>query len=750
MERYKNPLLSVEERVEDLLGRMTIEEKIGQVKSNEALMKLYVRSDEVVDLSEEAKESLKGSGIGFTIFFARFDEHADADVDKALTPQMCAEFVNKMQEYNLENTRLGIPILNGNPATHGHMSVGSTMFPVGLMTGSTWNTELFTQVASTIAIESRAQGSYMSDTAIIDLVLDPRWGRTEENYGEDPYLVSEMACAAVRGMQNNNEFGPDSVVAMLKHFIGHGAPTGGRNCHPCALGGREFVRNYLAIWKKVVLTGALGLMPSYNEVDGIQNHRNKEFLTDLVKTAWGFKGYIISDQDGIQMMHTVNKVAKTIEDAEITAFNAGVDVDIALYPFKHLKEAYEKGLILDERLDEAVSRILYVKFKLGLFENPFVDLSKIGLVGCKSHRELACEVARQGIILLENKDQILPLKKDMKTIAIVGPNADNLFSQIGDYSTIQRYEDVTTVFKGIRDYVKDTAIKILYAKGCSTHSHSDKSIKEAVETAKESDIVIAVMGGSSWKDGLIGDESNTDCGEFIDKANLDLTESQLLLLKKLKDTGKKLIVILVHGRPQSVNWVSENCDALLEAWYPGCEGGRALAEIIFGSCIPSGKLSVSVPRHSGQLPIYYHQKSQRTYDYHDLAGSPLYPFGYGLSYSKFSYLKISLKQNAIKVNGSTDVVVQIENSGQYDAVEVVQLYIFQEFSVFTRPKMELKGFQRKRIDSGKIVNVVFSIGPEELRTIDSKMNEIVEPGSYRIMVGRNSVDFLEARLEVIG
>ncbi len=746
---YEDSTASLEDRVSDLLGRMTIEEKLGQLRSNEALMKLYRRVGDEVELSDEAEEVLKGDGLGFSIFFARFDEQADAEADKALTPRMCAEFVNKMQKYNLENTRLHIPILNGNPATHGHMSVGSTVFPVGLLMGSTWNTEHYQRVAAAIASESRAQGSYMSDTAIIDLVLEPRWGRTEENYGEDPYLVGEMACAAVRGMQNENNFGENAVVAMLKHFIGHGAPTGGHNCNPCAVLGREFVRNYLWPWKKAVQAGALGLMPSYNEVDGVHNHCNRALLTDVVKGEWGFKGYIIADQDGVERLHSVHRVAETGEDAEVMAFNAGVDVDIAHYPFRYLDGACSKGRLPEARIDDAVSRVLYVKFRLGLFDNPYVNLDRLKLVGCAEHRELARETARQGIIMLKN-ETTLPLRREKQTIAVIGPNADNILCQIGDYATIQRSRDICTVYQGIRDAAEAFGARTLYAKGCRRNSHDTASLNEAVKVAGQSDVIIAVVGGSSWKDGLPGSKSDTDCGEHVDKANLDLSESQMTLLKALKATGKRIVAVLINGRPITATWIAENCDAILEAWYPGCEGGNAIADIVFGDCCPSGKLTVSIPRHVGQLPIYYHQKPRTIENYHDLPGDPLYPFGFGLSYTRFEYTDIRLQRDVIGPGEESEVSITVTNTGDYDADEIVQLYVYDEYSSFTRPVKELRGFKRVRIGKHAHERISFRIGHQELKTINGKLEEVVEPGSFRIMVGRDSMNLSEVKLVVKG
>jgi beta-glucosidase len=751
MKNYTDSSLNVEERVHDLLAKMTIEEKIAQLKSNDGRVKVFYRDGDTIEIAEEAKNMIRHHGLGFLICVTRFDSWAGVDADKALTPDLCALIMNKLQKFNLENSRLGIPLLHGNPASHGHMSVGSTMFPINLLTGSTWNPELFTKICRVIASESRAQGSYMSDPVIIDVIMDPRWGRAEENFGEDPYLVGEMAVAGIKGLQNDNEFGENSVVALLKHFVAHGASIGGQNRAPSTLQGRELIEKYMWPWKKAVDAGALAIMPSYNEVDGVQNHMNKSLLTGLIKNTWGFKGYIIADENGIDQLHDIDKVAESHEIAEIKSFNAGVDVDIAAgsEPYEYLLKAYKSGHISEARINEAVSRVLYAKFKVGLFENSFTDTTKAATVGCEEHRLLAREAVRQGVIMLENKNSTLPLNKNGQKIAVIGPNADNIFSQIGYYSPIQRYSDISTVYKGIKEKLKGRATtEVIYAKGCSIKEYSQTLLEDAIKAAEQSDVIIVAVGGSSWKEFRPGKEMETDCGEGCDRANLDLFEPQMTLLKALKKTGKKMIAVLINGRPMTINWLAENCDAVLEAWYPGCEGGNAIADIIFGDCCPSGKLTVSIPRHVGQLPVYYNRKHEMTKDYIDITGKPLYPFGYGLSYTKFEYGPLVLNKNTIRIGEELEAYIDVKNSGEYDADEIVQLYVSDDFASVTRPCLELKSFQRVHIRKNETCRVIFRIGEEAFKLVDENMQELVEPGSFTIMVGSRSDELKTTRLVV--
>ncbi len=668
------------------------------------------------------------------------------DADKALTPALCARIINRVQRYNMEHSRLGIPILHGNPATHGHMSVGSTLFPTGLGMGATWNPELVRRVNRVIATESRAQGSYMSDPVIIDVVTDPRWGRTEENWGEDPYLAGRMAEAGVRGLQNDNQFGETAVVSLMKHFLAHGTSVGGLNRAPAACMGRELAERCVEPWKKAVQAGGMALMPSYNEIDGVQNHLNRELLTDVLKRDWGFAGYVIADENAIAQSFTIDHVEESLEQAQKDAFNAGVDVDIACgyEPFGLLEQAAERGEISLARIDDAVRRVLRVKLALGLFEHPYTSETAAECVGCASHRALSLEAARQSAVLLKN-DGILPLREP-KTIAVIGPNADHLYSQIGDYAAIQKYEHIQTVWKGVRDRAARYGGKALYAKGCGVLRANDEEIAQAVDTARAADVVVAVLGTNSWKEWREGYEHETNCGEGYDVSDLSLPGAQRRLLDALRDTGKPIVCVLVNGRPISEDW--NECAAVLDAWYPGCEGGTAVAELLFGDVNPSGKLTLTIPRGAGQLPAYYNRKREMLGGYCDVGAKPLYPFGYGLSYTTYAYSPLTLSAERIAPDGSLTASVDVTNTGARDGEEIVQLYITDEYASVTRPVKALKGFQRVCVPAGQTVRVSFSITADALQLVDREGRLCVEPGDFTVGVGANSERLQLARFRV--
>jgi beta-glucosidase len=753
MKIYMDTARPIEERMEDLLGQMTIDEKIGQLKSNDAKIPIYYKEGNDVYLTDEAKEMLSGNSIGLLTCATMASFWLRDEVGSALEPVMCARLLNKIQKFTIENTRLGIPVFAGSASAHGHASVGTCMFPVNLMMASTWNPGLVKEVSRAIAREARLLGSWVSDSTILDLTVDPRWGRTEENYGEDPYLAGIMVVAAVNGLQNDNQFGREAVAAHPKHFTGHSASIGGHNRAASTILSRELHEKYLWPFREAIRAGALMLMPAYNDIDGIPNHINKELLTDTVKGRWGYRGMVIADCDAIVRLHDNHKVAESYEDAQTMAFNAGVDLDLTSgsEPFSELRKAFDKGRITMDRINDAVARILYLKFKLGMFDGEiYIDPERTeSIVNCPEHRQLAREAVRQGVVLLENKNGALPLKKEGLSIAVVGPNADNMYNQMGDYTPFQSYEKVSTVYKGIRDKVLPFGTKVQYAKGCSIKECPEEMLAEALAAAKASDVVIAVMGGSSWKEKSNWQQGDTECGEGVDRSDLNLYPAQQTFLEQLKKTGKKLIVVLINGRPMSINWLAEHADAVLEAWYPASEGGNGIADIIFGDCCPSGKLTVSVPRSVGQLPVYYNRKFESMQDYIDLTWKPLYPFGYGLSYTKFTYANLAVDKSEIRLGEEAAVSVDVTNAGDCDGDEVVQLYIRDDYASVTRPFMELKDFRKVGIKKGRTERVAFRLHTDKLKIMDINMQEVTEPGTFTLMAGGNSQDVLCTKLTVL-
>lgn len=747
---YQDPTVSIDQRVEDLLSRMTPHEKIGQLKSNDGKVKVFERSGNELSITPEIMENIRNNHIGFLICVTRFDAWGGVDAEKALTPAMCARIINMLQKYNLDNSRLGIPLLHGNPATHGHMSVGSTLFPVGLGMGSTWNPKMVHDANRVIAAESRAQGSYMSDPVIIDVLSDPRWGRTEENWGEDPYLAGEMACAGVMGLQNDNRFGTTAVASLLKHFIAHGASAGGRNRAPSTVIGRDLYERYFRPWKKAVQSGALALMPSYNEIDGVQNHANRELLTGLLKNAWGYEGYVIADENAMVQMHEIQHVAESVADAQVIAMNAGVDVDIACgsEPYGEIEEAFKKGKISEERIDDAVRRVLRAKFMLGLFEHPYTPEESAACVGCPAHRSLSKEAARQSLILLKNEHSLLPIKPSVRRIAVVGPNADNLYAQIGDYAAIQKESQISTVYKGIRERARREGVETVYARGCGIWKADGEEIADACTAAETADLIVLVVGTNSWKEWRDGYEKETNCGEGFDVSDLGLTEAQKTLLRAVRSLGKPIAAVLINGRPIADAELYEACDAVLEAWYPGSEGGQAIAEALFGDYSPAGKLTVTIPKHAGQLPAYYNRKREMLGRYCDMEDQPLFPFGFGLSYTHFEYGNPVLDQTEICAGETVHISVEVKNTGRVSSDEIVQIYIADDYSSVTRPVWELCGFKRVSISAGASEIVTIPITKEAMGIVDSLGNQNIEPGSFTIGVGASSASLKLVKLYV--
>lgn len=745
---YQNPKLSVEERVNDLIQRMTLEEKVGQLRCTLAWNYYTIKGKEVVP-SESFKQDIAEGHIGMLWGTYRADPWTQKSLENGLNPELAAKAGNALQKYVIENTRLGIPLFLAEEAPHGHMAIGTTVFPTGFGMAATWNPALIERVGEVIGQEIRLQGGHISYGPVLDLAREPRWSRVEETMGEDPVLAGELGSAMVKGLGGGDLSKPWSTIATLKHFIGYGTTESGQNGGITVAGSRELRESFLPPFKKAIDAGALSVMTSYNSLDGIPSTASKALLTDLLRHEWGFRGFVVSDLYSVDGIWGTHRVARDRQEAGVMALKAGVDADLGALAFAPLVDAVKKGLASEEQINHALANILRLKFEMGLFENPYVDVEKAKKqVRSDSNKEVALFTAREVITLLKNEDNTLPLSKQTKVL-VCGPNADNVYNMLGDYTSPQEDGNVKTILSGIR--TKLPAAQVEYVKGCAVRDTSESNIAEAVEAARRADVVIVAVGGSSARDfktsyketGAAVTDSKTisdmDCGEGFDRATLTPLGHQMELLKALKATGKPLVVIYIEGRPMDKSWAAQNADALLTAYYPGQEGGTAIADVLFGDYNPAGRLPVSVPANIGQLPVYYNKKPPMPHDYVEMSARPLYPFGYGLSYTTFKYDNLQIKKQ-----GPTtfEVSLKVTNTGQYDGDEVVQLYLHDEFASTAQPLKQLKKFQRIFIPKGETRDITFTLEAEDLSIINADMKCVVEPGDFTIMIGSSSDNIL--------
>ncbi len=747
---YRDPSLSAEERTEALLKLMTVEEKIGQLICPMGWTMYEKTGGDSVAVSDKYRDFIDNGHGGMLWGTFRADPWTRKTLENGLNPSLAAKTYNELQRYAVSHGRLGIPVILAEEAPHGHMAIGTTVFPTGIGMASTWDTGLMTQVGRTIAEELRAQGGHIGYGPVIDLVRDPRWSRVEETYGEDVCLTSAMASALVAGESPCHNGYDRGIISTLKHFAAYGIPEGGHNGSPSYVGERELRENFLPPFKAAIDAGALSVMTSYNSIDGIPSTANPHLLRGVLRDEWGFGGFVVSDLESIDGLAGSHHVAADRRDAGEQALAAGVDVDLGANCFSLLAESVRDGGVPESVLDEAVRRVLLYKFRLGLFDNPFVDESVAGdSVRCSAHVELSREAARKSIVLLENNG-ILPLRKDMK-VAVIGPNADNIYNQLGDYTAPQERSVISTVLDGVRD--KIGADNVIYAKGCAIRDEDDSGISAAVRAARSADVSVVVVGGSSARDFKTryldtgaavvdsGGVSDMESGEGFDRATLTLMGRQQKLLEAVHAVGKPMVVVYVEGRPLDKVWASENADALLTAWYPGQAGGDAVADVLFGDYNPAGRLPVSVPRSSGQIPVHYNRKFPQSHDYVEMPSSPLYPFGYGLSYTDFSYgnLKVDVDGSSVKLSCC------VTNSGEMDGDEVVQLYVTDLEASVVRPRRQLKAFRRVHVPRGGTVTVEFVLGMSDFALYDRDMNFVTEPGDFLLGIGASSDDIRLSR-----
>jgi len=741
---YKNPKLSPEKRTADLIKRMTLEEKVAQMLCIWEDKKT-IFYDENGNFSLEKIRKHLSNGIGQ---IARL-----SDTNGGLTPTEMVEMANTLQRFFVEETRLGIPVIFHEECLHGLAAKEATSYPVPIGLASTFNTKLVEKIFSAIAEDARTRGVHQALTPVLDVARDPRWGRVEETFGEDPYLIAQMGIAAVKGLQGDGKFyDQNKVIATLKHFAAHGQPESGINCAPANFSERLLRDVFLYPFKEVIKkANAVSVMASYNEIDGVPSHANKWLLKKVLRDEWNFKGYVVSDYYAIKELNIreealSHSVAKDKAEAAKLAVEAGVNIE---FPnpdcYLNLIELVKSGIIQESDIDELIEPMLRYKFQLGLFDNPYIQTTNNQFEEkLIKDRELALQAARETIVLLKNENNILPLK-NVKSIAVIGPNADRVL--LGGYHGTPKF--YSSVYQGIKEKANNN-IEVLYSEGCKITiggswnedevmlpkpEDDELLIKEAIEVAKKAEVIVLAIGGNeqtsreAW--------SKTHLG---DRPNLDLVGRQNKLVEEMLKLGKPVIVLLFNGRPNSINFIKENAHAILECWYLGQETGKAVADVLFGDYNPSGKLPISIPRSAGHIPCYYNYKpsARRGYLFDDV--TPLFPFGYGMSYTKFKFINHRLAKDKIKLGETTQLSVVVQNIGDMAGEEVVQLYIRDIFSSVTRPVKELKGFKKVKLQPSESKTVIFDITPELLSFTNIDMQYTVEPGEFEIMVGNSSRD----------
>lgn len=769
---YLNPDRSIAKRTSDLLSRMTLDEKIAQLQSRWGF--------EILGPSGAAKNKMNAvlkHGIGHISRIAGM---------LPLSPFIAALIINSIQRYLKKHTRLGIPAIIHEECLSGLQAREATCFPQIIGLASTWDPSLVEKMTEQIRTQMRAIGAQQGLSPVLDIARDPRWGRTEETFGEDPYLVSRMGTAYVKGLQSNDL--KEGVIATAKHFIGYSASEGGLNWAPPHINTKELYEVFSRPFAAAIHEADLkSVMNAYNEINGIPCALSHEVLTELLRNKLGFNGFVVADYKSVSTAHTYHHVSANLTEAGVAALKAGLDIELPTVEAytSELKNAIRTGTLPEAVIDTAVRRVLKAKFELGLFEKTFVKKLKIKSVfTMPENQKLALEIARKSIVLLKNQNHILPLSKDISALAVIGPSADSMRNFLGDYSYISQLEGVLdfllnpndvmtedmsdkekkqalkfykeiiaakdnetlakklykhkTVYQAIKAKVEKKT-QIRYAKGCDILDDSEKGLTEAVKCAGTVDAVVLVLGDRC------GLRKDCTSGEARDRTDLNLPGIQEKLLRAVAATGKPVILVLVNGRPVSLKWASMNIPAIIEAWVPGEQGGQAIADVLFGDCTPGGKLPISFPRTVGQIPVYYYHKpsggrSNWHGDYVDESVKPLYEFGYGLSYTHFTYSDLEINPACVDIAKQVLISVRVCNSGQRAGTEVVQLYLHDREACVTRPVKELAGFCRVSLESGQTCSVQFALKLSQLGFLDKSDNFIVEPGTIDVMIGSSSED----------
>lgn len=711
---YKNPALPVDVRIKDLISRMTLQEKIVQLDMLSA-----------TDIADSAAHDTKSVSITKTA--AALGTIGIGSVHD-LYP-ITASVANNIQKYAIEKTRLGIPVLFIEEGLHGYSGKGSTSFPIPLQLSSAWDTSLVHKVGRVIATETRAHGVDMILGPVLCLPRDPRWGRTEETYGEDPYLDALNGVAMVKGLQGDKLSANNAVISEPKHFSVHGIPEAGSNTSPVNIGEREARSDFLYVFEKAVCEGhAMAMMAAYSEIDGIPCVDNKWLLTNVLRKEWGFNGFVLSDLGAIKMSLLNHAIAANTSHALAQTFNAGLNMQF--YDFDHktfikaMTDAINNKILTTEQLNKTVSDILRVKFMLGLFDHPYTNTQLVSQTfHTQASQDLALKAAQEGICLLKNEGAVLPLKKS-GSVAVIGPLAKSTY--LGGYANTE--DKAISVYDGLKQRAGNS-LQITYEPGYSSDKGPDDLQQKAVSLVQRSDVAIVVLG-----------EDMDIVGEGRDRAELDLSEKQMELIKAIKAIGKPVVVLLANGQPLTINWVAENIPSIVETWFGGEKSGLAVADVLLGNVNPSGKLPITFPRSVGQIPFYYNHKPTSYHKYVDEKNTPLYAFGHGLSYTTFQYSDLNISAQKIPVGGVATISVKVKNTGSVDGTEVAQLYIRDVIASVTTPVMSLKGFDRISLKSGETGMVTFKLNTDELRIWNRQMKHVVEPGEFKVMIGSASDD----------
>ena len=729
---YKDASAPVEKRVEDLLSRMTLEEKVGQM--NQFVGLEHIRKNEATLSEEDLRNNTANA------FYPGFSADSVAEWTReglvgSFLHVLTIEEANYLQSLAMQS-RLAIPVIFGIDAIHGNANApDNTVYPTNIGLAGTFDPDLAYRIARETAAEMRAMNMHWTFNPNVEVARDPRWGRVGETYGEDPYLVSVMGAETVKGYQG--DLSSDDVLACVKHFVGGSQPINGTNGSPTDLSERTLREVFFPPFRKGVEAGAMSLMTAHNELNGIPCHSNEWLMEDVLRGEWDFKGFVVSDWMDIEHIHDVHAVAENIKEAFYQSIMAGMDMHMhGVYWNEYVCELVREGRIPESRIDESVRRILGVKFRLGLFEQPYADeATTMDVRLCPEHRQTALEAARKSIVLLKN-DGLLPLDaKKYRRVLVTGINADD-HNILGDWSADQKPENVTTVLEGLRMISPETDF-VFVDHGWDPRNMSPAKVSEAASVARTCDLNIVVAGEYMYR----GRWTERTSGEDTDRSDIDLVGLQNELIQKVAASGKPTVLVLISGRPLGTEWAAEHLPALVNAWEPGMYGGQAIAEILYGKVNPSGRLAVTIPRSAGQIQmIYNHKPSQYFHPYAVTPSTPLYPFGYGLSYTDYEYSDLTIDKTEIPADGSVKVSVNVTNTGDMAGDEVVQLYIRDRFSQVTRPVKELKDFARIHLEPGETRTVEFTVTPDKLMFLDKHLKPIVEPGEFIVMAGHSSDD----------
>ncbi|WP_067275034.1 glycoside hydrolase family 3 N-terminal domain-containing protein [Streptomyces jeddahensis] len=753
---YRDPAAPVDARVRDLLSRMTLKEKVGQLNQRMYGWKAYRRTPDGFELTDALyAETERFAGLGALYGLFRADAWSGVDHTTGAGAADSAALADMVQRHVMERSRLGIPVLFVEEVPHGHMALDGTVLPVNLAVGATWDPALYERAAAHAAAELRARGGHVALVSALDIVRDPRWGRTEECFGEDPHLAARLTEALVHGMQGqpagpHELFADDKAPVVLKHFAGQGATIGGRNSAESELGLRELHEIHLPAARAGVRAGAAAVMAAYNEVDGQPCSGNRALLHELLRRRWGFEGLVMADGLAVDRLA---RISGDTVSAGALALNSGVDLSLWDEGFTRLEEAVERGLVRDGALDAAVARVLTLKFRLGLFERPYAaDRLTTPAPPAAHGRELSTALARSAVTLLHDEGRVLPVSSNVSRIAVLGPHAATTAHQLGDYTAPQHPGTGTSVLDALRR-LAPPGVDIRHARGCALTGGDLSGIPDAVAAAGASDLAVLVLGGSSARTPETGFAANgaalqgvseMTCGEGVDLAGLRLGEAQYALLDAVTATGTPTVVVLVQGRPHAVPEAAERAAALLTAWYPGPWGGEAIAEVLLGHADPVGRLPVSIPRSAGQLPVYYNHKDTEYGNYVDAGARPLYSFGHGLSYTRFAYGVPRLSHDTAAAAGlntgaeAPTCDVEVANTGTRHGRTIVQVYVRRLTTPVWPRTLELRAFRSVDLAPGEWRTVSIALGRDELAQVSGDLETAVLPGTVEIRVAESS------------